>query len=81
MAVLGFSYKKNTSDTRDTASVAVISDLVTAGLHVKVSDPQVTANGFKVEFEAQGYAKMVSNIETNVIDDQQDENSDQENCQ
>lgn len=62
VAVLGFSYKKNTSDTRDTAAVAVIEHLVSAGLHVIVSDPQVTHQGFQVEFKAQGFSKIVQNI-------------------
>ena len=42
IAVFGFSYKKNTSDTRATPCVSIVAKLAMAGFNVKVHDPQVT---------------------------------------
>ena len=55
IAVYGFSYKKNTSDTRDTPCVTVVARLAKAGFNVRVHDPQVTQSGFDIELKAQGH--------------------------
>lgn len=39
LAIFGFSYKKNTSDTRSTPVAAVVSYLLDAGFSVSVHDP------------------------------------------
>lgn len=55
IAIFGFSYKKNTSDTRSTPAVQVIQLLAKKGYKVCVHDPQVTKEGFEKEMEDQGY--------------------------
>jgi UDP-N-acetyl-D-mannosaminuronate dehydrogenase len=42
IAVLGFSYKKNTSDTRTSPVAMFIFTLAKRGFNVAVHDPQVT---------------------------------------
>lgn len=42
IAVLGFAYKKNTGDTRETAAITVISELIAEGARVAIYDPQVS---------------------------------------
>lgn len=42
IAVLGFAYKKNTGDTRETAAITVISQLIAEGARVAIYDPQVS---------------------------------------
>jgi len=42
IAVLGFAYKKNTGDTRETAAITVISQLIAEGAKVAIFDPQVS---------------------------------------
>lgn len=42
IAVLGFAYKKNTGDTRETAAITVISQLISEGAKVAIFDPQVS---------------------------------------
>ncbi|KAM0719922.1 hypothetical protein Q7P37_004057 [Cladosporium fusiforme] len=42
IAVLGFAYKKNTGDTRETAAITVISQLIAEGAKVAIYDPQVS---------------------------------------
>jgi UDPglucose 6-dehydrogenase len=41
VAVLGFAFKKDTNDTRETAAIAVCRDLLAEGARVYVYDPQV----------------------------------------
>ena len=41
IAVLGFAFKKDTNDTRETAAIAVCRDLLAEGAKVYVYDPQV----------------------------------------
>ena len=41
IAVLGFAFKKDTNDTRETPAIAVCRDLLAEGAHVVVYDPQV----------------------------------------
>lgn len=55
VSVFGFSYKKNTSDTRSTPVCTLVTELAKAGLTVKVHDPQVTIEGFQFEMEQQGH--------------------------
>jgi len=42
IGILGFAFKKDTNDTRETAAIAVCRDLLAEGAKVHVYDPQVT---------------------------------------
>ncbi len=44
IAVLGFAFKKDTNDTRETAAINVCRDLLAEQAHVVVYDPKVPAN-------------------------------------
>ncbi len=39
LAVLGFTFKKDTDDTRESAAISVVSRLVAEGAHVSIYDP------------------------------------------
>ena len=41
IGILGFAFKKDTNDTRETAAIAVCRDLLAEGANVHVYDPQV----------------------------------------
>jgi UDPglucose 6-dehydrogenase len=43
IAVLGFAFKKDTNDTRESAAIQVCRDLLTEGAHVVIYDPKVSA--------------------------------------
>ena len=43
IAVLGFAFKKDTNDTRETAAISVCRDLLAEGARVVVYDPKVSA--------------------------------------
>jgi len=47
IAILGFAFKKDTNDTRETAAIAVCQDLLAEGANVSVYDPKVTAKDIK----------------------------------
>lgn len=41
IALLGFAYKKNTADTRESAAITVMSDLAAEGAKISIYDPKV----------------------------------------
>lgn len=47
IAVLGFAFKKDTDDTRESAAIYICRDLIEEGAHVVVYDPQVPADEIK----------------------------------
>lgn len=44
IAVLGFAFKKDTNDTRESAAISVVRDLLEEGANVVVYDPKVPAD-------------------------------------
>jgi UDPglucose 6-dehydrogenase len=54
ISILGFSYKKNTSDTRSTPVAFLAYDLIKKGFNVRITDPQVEESHFQFEMEIQG---------------------------
>lgn len=57
IAILGFAYKKNTSDTRESAAISVVADLIDERAMVRIYDPQVSEAHIKEELIARGCAK------------------------
>eukprot|EP00347_Sterkiella_histriomuscorum_P009440 403341205 len=55
IALFGFAFKKNTSDTRMTPVAFIVDYLIKKGFHVKIHDPQASERGFQMEMEMQGY--------------------------
>ena len=41
IAVLGFAFKKNTNDTRESPAITLVSNLVAEGAHIAIYDPKV----------------------------------------
>lgn len=42
IAILGFAYKKNTGDTRESAAITIVGQLVAEGARIAIYDPQVS---------------------------------------
>ena len=59
VAVLGYAFKKDTNDTRETASGYVCRDLLIEGAVVAVYDPQVSLQGMKEHLGYLGVAEEV----------------------
>jgi len=49
IGILGFAFKKDTNDTRETAAIAVCRDLLAEGAKVHVYDPQVTEEQIRAD--------------------------------
>ena len=49
IAVLGFAFKKDTNDTRETAAISICRDLLAEGAQVHVYDPQVPEAQIRAE--------------------------------
>ncbi len=56
IAVLGFAFKKDTNDTRETAAISVCRDLLTEHANVVVYDPKVPAAEIVAEVCGKGVA-------------------------
>lgn len=41
IAILGFAYKKNTGDTRESAAITIVGQLIAEGAKIAIYDPQV----------------------------------------
>jgi UDPglucose 6-dehydrogenase len=49
IAVLGFAFKKDTNDTRESAAIAVCRDLLAEQAHVVIYDPKVPADEIRAD--------------------------------
>ena len=69
IAILGFAFKKDTGDTRETASATVCRDLLDERAIVHVYDPQVTRKTMLMEMDytLQVNAKTVSGLDDMLI--------------
>ena len=47
IGILGFSFKANTNDTRESPAIQICKDLIEEGAHLKIYDPKV--NDFQIE--------------------------------
>ncbi len=54
IAVLGFAFKKDTNDTRESAAIAVCRDLLAEQARVTVYDPKVPADEIRVDILGKG---------------------------
>ncbi|KAK7182794.1 hypothetical protein DPSP01_010104 [Paraphaeosphaeria sporulosa] len=52
LAVFGFAYKKNTGDTRETAAITVIDNVLTEGANVRIYDPLVKESQIRQELNS-----------------------------
>lgn len=65
IAILGFAFKKDTNDTRESASIRVCRDLLLERAHLAIYDPQVTTESIHQELIEAGISKelIASNVE------------------
>lgn len=67
IAILGFSFKANTNDTRESPAIRISSDLLEEGAILSIYDPKVTFERIEEDFEKfsfnnQGIWKMATSI-------------------
>ena len=54
VAILGFAFKANTNDTRESPSIAICNDLLEEGAHLAIYDPKVEK--FQIKRELDNYS-------------------------
>ena len=65
IAILGFSFKVNVNDTRESASISICKDLLEEGAFLAIHDPKVDPKQISTDLGS----KPINNIEeTNNID-------------
>jgi UDPglucose 6-dehydrogenase len=52
LAILGFAYKKDTGDTRESAAITVVNNLLAEGANVRIYDPQVKESQIRHDIES-----------------------------
>ncbi len=55
ITILGFSFKANTNDTRESPAIDICLDLLEEGAILAIHDPKVNQNQIKNEFEERNY--------------------------
>jgi UDPglucose 6-dehydrogenase len=65
IAILGFAFKKDTNDTRESAAINVCRDLLLERAHIAIYDPRVDAQQIHQDLVAVGIdpALIISNVE------------------
>ena len=69
IAVLGFAFKKDTNDTRESPAIYVCRDLLREQANVIVYDPQVDEPSIRRDLEYAGISKEVLDQHLTVVDD------------
>ena len=49
--LLGFAFKANTNDTRESSAITIAKNLLIEGAHLKIHDPQVSEQQISIELE------------------------------
>jgi UDPglucose 6-dehydrogenase len=68
VAVLGFAFKKDTNDTRESPAIAVVRDLLSEQAKVTVYDPKVPADSIRKELFGAGPVDARLTIATSAYD-------------
>ena len=55
ITILGFAFKANTNDTRESPSIKICLDLLEEGAILEIHDPKVNEQQIKFEFREKGY--------------------------
>ena len=51
IVILGFAFKANTNDTRESSAITISKNLLIEGANLKIHDPKVSSNQIKAEFK------------------------------
>ena len=51
IVILGFAFKANTNDIRESAAIRIVNDLIENGAHIIINDPKVKISQIKIALE------------------------------
>lgn len=69
IAVLGFAFKKDTNDTRESPAISVCRDLLQEQANVVIYDPQVTEDAIRADLRYVGVSEDLLEKHLEVVDD------------
>ena len=67
LAVLGFSFKANTNDTRESPSISIAKNLIKEGAELNFYDPKVNKEDILKEFQRKENEEKINVCETALI--------------
>jgi len=69
ISLLGWAFKKDTNDTRETPAIAVASILLQEQAHISIYDPQVKPEQIKMDLEKAGFDAATIAEYVEIVDD------------
>ena len=69
IAILGFAFKSNTNDTRESASIQICKDLLDEGAKLSIHDPKVSSSQIALDLKINPISKLSNNLITNNINE------------
>ncbi len=69
IAILGFAFKKDTNDTRESAAIHIVRDLLTENAHVAVYDPRVSKETIHRELLEVGISQHTLDANLEIVAD------------
>ncbi|WP_434783430.1 UDP-glucose 6-dehydrogenase [Haloferula sargassicola] len=69
LAILGFAFKKDTNDTRESAAIAICRDLLLEGARLAIYDPKVDADQIQADLAYVGIGEELFKKNVEVVDD------------
>jgi UDPglucose 6-dehydrogenase len=69
IAILGFAFKKDTNDTRESAAIHIVRDLLTENAHVAVYDPRVSKETMHRDLLAVGISQETLDTNLEIVAD------------
>jgi UDPglucose 6-dehydrogenase len=69
IAILGFAFKKDTNDTRESAAINVVRDLVAENAHIVIYDPQVSRETIHRDLLEVGVPQDIINTNVEIAPD------------
>lgn len=69
IAILGFAFKKDTNDTRESAAINIVRDLVAENAHVVIYDPRVPAETIHRDLLEVGVPQDIINFNIEIATD------------
>tara|TARA_Y100001933_G_C18979837_1_gene556243 strand:+ start:172 stop:1584 length:1413 start_codon:yes stop_codon:yes gene_type:complete len=68
IAILGFAFKSNTNDTRESASIQICKDLLDEGAQLAIHDPKVSSSQITLDLEINPKSKLSNNLNEGIWD-------------
>jgi UDPglucose 6-dehydrogenase len=69
IAILGFAFKKDTNDTRESAAINIVRDLVAENAHVVIYDPRVPVETIHRDLLEVGVPQDIINFNIEIAPD------------